>query len=108
MNETPKTVRRCGDCPEWTHTACCFAFGKFWRGKSGNGGGCEHPMDGVAESWRKAGWKPGGKPGKRPALPTGTPPAKNAGRPNPYRQPGLFAPSGQKADEPPPLTDDDY
>lgn len=108
MNETPKTIRRCRDCPEWTHTVCCFAFGKFWRDKSGNGEGCSHPMDVVAESWHKAGWKPGGKPRKRITLPIETPSAKTADTTTPYRQTSLFTPSSQKPAEPPPLTDDDY
>lgn len=51
-------TRRCGECPAWTSTVCRQAFGPFWAGKSGGGEGCEHPLDGVAEAWRKAGWNP--------------------------------------------------
>lgn len=51
-------TRNCGECPEWTRTVCRHAFGKFWADKSGGGEGCDHPLDGVAEAWRKAGWKP--------------------------------------------------
>ena len=51
--------RKCADCPPWTQTVCRHAFGKFWDVKSRNGEGCDHPLDGVAEAWREAGWKPG-------------------------------------------------
>lgn len=51
-------TRKCGDCPPWTQTVCRHAFGKYWIDKSMNGEGCEHPLDGVAEAWRKAGWTP--------------------------------------------------
>ena len=48
--------RRCADCPPWTQTVCRHAFAAFWNAKSGNGEGCDYPLDGVAEAWRKAGW----------------------------------------------------
>ena len=51
--------RRCEKCPPWTQTVCRHAFGKYWNGKSSGGEGCDHPLDDVAEAWRKAGWKPG-------------------------------------------------
>ena len=51
-------TRKCGVCPTWTQTVCRHAFGKFWDVKSRNGEGCDHPLDGVAEAWRKAGWTP--------------------------------------------------
>ena len=107
MKKEPEISRRCADCPEWTHTVCCFAFGKFWREKSRDGEGCSTPLDEVAESWRKAGWKPGdgvkahvkfasdGKPkiSKKPAM----------------KQANLsWSPKQQKPAEPPPLSDDDY
>ena len=50
--------RKCADCPTWTQIVCRHAFGKFWDVKSRNGEGCDHPLDGVAEAWRKAGWTP--------------------------------------------------
>ena len=51
-------MRRCEECPAWTQTVCRHAFGRFWEVRSGGGEGCLHPLDGVAEAWRKAGWKP--------------------------------------------------
>lgn len=51
-------TRKCGDCPPWTQTVCRHAFGKYWADKSSGGEGCDHPLDGVAEAWRKAGWTP--------------------------------------------------
>ena len=48
--------RRCAECPTWTQTVCRHAFGKFWNAKSGDGEGCNTPLDDVAEAWRKAGW----------------------------------------------------
>jgi len=50
--------RRCADCPPWTQTVCRHAFAAFWNAKSGNGEGCDYPLDDVAEAWRKAGWTP--------------------------------------------------
>lgn len=51
-------MRRCEECPAWTKTVCRHAFGQFWEVKSRSGKGCDHPLDGVAEAWRKAGWMP--------------------------------------------------
>lgn len=51
-------TRKCGVCPTWTQTVCRHAFGEYWDGKSDGGKGCDHPLDGVAETWRKAGWTP--------------------------------------------------
>ena len=51
-------MRRCEECPAWTKTVCRHAFGQFWAGKSGGGEGCERPLDGVAEAWSRAWWKP--------------------------------------------------
>lgn len=110
MSKEEKIVRPCRDCPEWTHTVCCFAFGKFWRDKSRNGEGCAHPVDGVAESWRKAGWKPGGKPRADISFLLDAKTEKLMPRvvKRQCEQKSLFAPSMQKPAEPPPLTDDDY
>lgn len=80
--------RRCGDCPEWTRTACVFAFGRGWRVKSRGGEGCAHPLDAVAESWRAAGWTPGGRPSRRRVSP---PPART---PAPVQQTLFAAPLG--------------
>lgn len=51
-------TRKCGVCPPWTQTVCRHAFGKYWNDKSDGGKGCDHPLDGVAEAWREAGWTP--------------------------------------------------
>lgn len=51
--------RKCAECPEWTQKVCRHAFGTLWNEKSGNGEGCEHPLDDVAEAWRANGWAPG-------------------------------------------------
>ena len=51
--------RRCEKCPTEVQTVCRHAFGKFRDVKSRNGEGCDHPLDGVAEAWREAGWTPG-------------------------------------------------
>lgn len=51
-------ARKCADCPAEVAAVCRHAFGAFWGGKSGGGEGCCHPMDGVAEAWRRAGWTP--------------------------------------------------
>ena len=48
--------RRCGECPAEVQAVCRHVFGKFWGEKSSNGEGCDHPLDGVAEAWREAGW----------------------------------------------------
>ena len=41
-------VRFCSACP--CVDACRFAFGKFWRDKSGGGIGCNNPFDGKADA----------------------------------------------------------
>lgn len=51
-------MRKCEECPKWTRAVCRHAFGRFWEVKSRSGEGCDHPLDGVAEEWRKAGWMP--------------------------------------------------
>ena len=51
-------ARRCEACPECVAVVCRHAFGIFWGDKSRDGEGCEHPLDGVAEVWRRAGWTP--------------------------------------------------
>ena len=51
-------ARKCAECPADTAAACRHAFGVNWGDKSRNGEGCDHPLDGVAEAWRKAGWTP--------------------------------------------------
>ena len=53
--------RKCEACPTWTQIVCRHAFGKFWDVRSKGGEGCDHPLDAVAEAWRKAGWKPEAK-----------------------------------------------
>ena len=68
--------RRCADCPLWTQTVCRHAFAAFWNAKSGNGEGCDYPLDGVAEAWRKAGWTPEQGVTKRLTLPLPTRPAQ--------------------------------
>lgn len=50
--------RMCGECPAEVQAVCRHAFGKFWGEKSSNNEGCDHPLDGVAEAWREAGWTP--------------------------------------------------
>ena len=47
MSAELQIVRHCKDCPEWTHTICCYVFGKFWRDKSHDGTGCAHPLAAV-------------------------------------------------------------
>ena len=66
--------RRCADCPEPTRTVCRHAFGAYWDMKSGNGEGCDLPVDDVAEAWRKAGWTPEQGATKRLTLPLPTRP----------------------------------
>lgn len=51
-------ARKCAECPADTAAACRHAFGANWGDKSRNGEGCDHPLDGVAEAWREAGWTP--------------------------------------------------
>ena len=50
-------ARKCAECPADTAAACRHAFGVNWGDKSRNGEGCDHPLDGVAEAWKAAGWK---------------------------------------------------
>ena len=50
--------RMCKDCPAETVAVCRHVWNRFWNDKSSGGEGCDHPMDGVAEAWRKAGWTP--------------------------------------------------
>lgn len=52
--------RKCKKCLEQTKAVCKYVFGVFWCIKSDGGAGCDHPLDAVAESWREAGWSPGG------------------------------------------------
>lgn len=59
MSENTQIVRKCKDCPKGTQAVCHHAFGAYWCIKSEDGEGCAHPLDGVAEAWRKAGWTPG-------------------------------------------------
>ena len=66
--------RRCADCPPWTQTVCRHAFAAFWNAKSGNGEGCDYPLDDVADAWRKAGWTPEHGVTKRLTLPLPTRP----------------------------------
>ena len=103
MSSKPQIARRCKDCPDWTHTVCCFLFGKFWRDKSQNGEGCSNPVDETAEAWRKAGWVPGDGVKAKVTLPLDEKP-KVARKPA-MRQKELFT---DKPASPPPLTDDDY
>ena len=49
-------VQKCEICAAIHH--CKAAFGKFWPEKSNGGEGCDHPLDGVADAWREAGWTP--------------------------------------------------
>ena len=46
----------CRDCD--VAEVCRRVFGKFWLAKSHNGEGCDHPMQEVADLWRKAEWRP--------------------------------------------------
>lgn len=50
--------RKCAECPADVQAVCRHAFGKFWGDKSHGGEGCGHPLDGVAEAWRRSGWTP--------------------------------------------------
>lgn len=72
--------RKCSKCPEWTRTVCKHAFAERWNEKSHGGDGCDHPLDDVAEAWRKNGWLPQAEPQppRRP-LPT-RPAAKQDGK----------------------------
>ena len=68
-------TRQCAECPPLTQTVCRHAFGKYWIDKSGGGEGCDHPLDGVAEAWRSAGWTPDKGETKRITLPLPSRPA---------------------------------
>lgn len=87
-------ARRCSDCPKRTKAVCRHAFGVFWCIKSCDGEGCAHPLDDVAEAWRKAGWTPDN--GKFVPIELSMTNEKR-----PLAQSNL-------AFDPPPLTDDDY
>ena len=87
-------ARRCKDCPKRTKAVCHHAFGAYWCIKAGDGEGCEHPLDGVAESWRKAGWTPG----EGMSVPIELPMKGGSRPPNQL----------DLAFDPPPLSDDDY
>ena len=111
MSTEQQITRRCKDCPTWTQIVCRHAFGVYRCIKSDDGEGCDCPLDGVAESWRKAGWQPGkGKsiPITLPVI-TKTPIAHK--RNNYVQETMLFSsvrgdPSPRS--DPPPLSDDDY
>lgn len=104
MSEETQIVRKCKDCPDTTHTVCCFAFGTLWRDKSRKGRGCAHPLDEVAEAWRKDGWRPGEEPRVRLKLPMDEQKPQAARKAATYRQTSLFSAPA----EPPPLSEDDY
>lgn len=106
MKKEPEISRRCKDCLEWTHTVCCFAFGKSWRDKSHDGEGCTNPLDGVAEAWRKAGWKP--SDGVKAHVKFASDGKPKISRKPAMRQTSLSLSPKQKPAEPPPLSDDDY
>ena len=61
--------RRCEKCPPEVRAVCRHVFGKFWDVRSRNGEGCDHPLDDVAEAWRRAGWKPRDEEPKMPRRP---------------------------------------
>ena len=111
MSEKHQIVRKCKDCPTWTQTVCRHAFGVYWCVKSGDGEGCENPLDDVAEAWRKAGWKPG----KSEAVPI-TLPVKEIPKQEPRKTVRKDPPKKESAvqldlmpsSQPQPLTDDDY
>lgn len=84
--------RKCRKCPEPTKAVCKHAFGVYWCVKSLDGEGCDHPLDEVAEAWRKANRKGETVP---IALPT-----KEADNAEKYEQDDLFKPKE--------LTEEDY
>ena len=97
MKQAPS--RRCSDCPKRTKAVCHHAFGVFWCIKSGEGEGCEHPLDDVAEAWSMDGWTPGSgesAPIAMSVVETPNPATKSDAR------------SKIQAEEPPPLSDSDY
>ena len=73
--------RKCAECPTEVVAVCRHAFGKFWNVKSGNGEGCEHPLDDVAEAWRAEGWTPESGATRRIVLPLPGPLPKMPRRP---------------------------
>lgn len=62
-------MRKCSECPGKVQAVCRHAFGKYWAAKSGNGTGCQHPLDTAAEAWYAAGWVPGAEITKAIILP---------------------------------------
>ena len=62
-------MRKCSECPGKVQAVCRHAFGQHWAAKSGNGTGCQHPLDTVAEAWYAAGWVPGPEITKAITLP---------------------------------------
>ena len=105
--------RRCEKCPPWTQTVCRHAFGKYWNDKSSGGEGCDHPLDGVAEAWRKAGWTPDKGKAVPITLPVQEPPKAKPEPPKVVRKPQPKKVAQVQLDlipkpEPPPLSDDDY
>lgn len=62
-------MRKCSECPGKVQAVCRHAFGRYWAAKSGNGTGCHHPLDTVAEAWYAAGWVPGPEITKTITLP---------------------------------------
>lgn len=51
--------RKCAECPAETQAVCRHVWNKYWNAKSGNGEGCDAPMDDVAKAWYAKGWTPG-------------------------------------------------
>lgn len=62
--------RKCADCPTEVMAVCRHAFGKYWNVKSGDGEGCDYPLDDAAKAWYAAGWKPGTGATVKLVLPT--------------------------------------
>ncbi len=71
-------TRKCEVCPEDTRKVCRYAFGLLWCIKSSDGQGCDHPLDDVAEAWRKNGWLPAAEP-QPPRRPLPVRPAERQG-----------------------------
>ncbi len=113
MSEKYQIVRKCKDCPTWTQTVCRYVFGVYWCVKSGDGEGCTNPLDGVAESWRKAGWTPDKGKAVPITLPVEEPPKAKPEPPKVVRKSQPKKIAQVQLDlipkpEPPPLSDDDY
>lgn len=106
MSTEQQIVRRCKDCPTWTQIVCHHAFGVYWCVKSGDGEGCTNPLDGVAEAWRKAGWKP--SDGVKAHVKFASDGKPKISRKPSMQQASLSLSPKQKPAEPPPLSDDDY